>query len=190
MTEDRASNREDVTQHARWYEWLQTQLGEYPFTIIFSSLSFVTFAWLLWQLTFELGGASGAAPELRSLNQLVGLVGGLAGWSLGIAWSPFTTAEETRFRRIARVVTAFLGGFFLSKAEAFFDSALFTNKDEIVQTAWERVGIFLAAFMLGLLVTFIHRLYAFNRSGKKLMHIPQRFVGEVERLIQETGRNR
>ena len=169
---------------ARWYEWLQEQLGEYPFTIIFSSVSFLAFATLLWQLTFVLGGAANAIP-IRSLNQLVGLLGGLAGWILGIAWSPFTPAEETHFRRIARVVTAFLGGYFLSKAESFFDSALFTPSDDIIPAAWERVGIFAAAFMLGLLVTFVHRLYAFKRAGRKLVHVPDTLVGQVESLIRE-----
>jgi hypothetical protein len=174
-------------KQARWYEWLQEQLGEHPFTIIFSSISFVAFAWLLWCLTFVLAGAAGQ-PGLQSLNQLVGLLGGLAGWTLGIAWSPFTPAEETRFRRIARVVSAFLGGYFLSKAEAFFDGALFTSDDVIIPEAWQRVGIFLAAFMLGVLVTFVHRLYAFTRAGKKLMQVPEALVDKVEALIRQGGK--
>jgi hypothetical protein len=174
-----------VVNKKGWYDWLQDQLGEYPFTIIFSSISFIAFTALLWQLTFVLGGTD-ASPPTPSLNQLVGLLGGLAGWSLGIAWSPFTPAEETRFRRITRVVSAFLGGYLLSKAEGFFDGVLFTSTDDVVPAAWERVGIFLAAFMLGLLVTFVHRLYAFQRADTKLVRVPAQLAGQVEAFIQQS----
>jgi hypothetical protein len=174
-------------QQAPWYQKLQTHLGDNPFTVIFTSISFAAFAWLLWRLTFSLGEEDSVTYP-QSLNQLVGLLGGLAGWSLGIAWSPFTPAEETRFRRIARVVTAFLGGYFLSKAEAFFDDVLFNADETVKATAWLRVGIFIAAFLLGLLVTFVHRLYAFNRAGNKLMHVPVELVDEVDTLIQKASK--
>lgn len=149
-----------MADRAGWYQWLQKQLGSNPGTIIFGSVFFLVFAGLLWQLTSTLAGGD-QSENAVGLNRLVALLGALAGWAIGIVFAPFSPEERKQFQGIGKVVSAFVGGYALSKAEHFLKITLFAD-GTFPQLAWERFGIFLTSFLLGALIVFIHRLYAFR----------------------------
>lgn len=143
---------------AVWYKTLQSHLGSNPGTVIFASLFFLAFAGLIWNLTSTLSG--GSASE-AGLNRLIALLGALAGWAVGILFAPFTDAEKAQFQGIAKVVSAFVAGYLLSKIEMFIKMTLFPD-GLFPALNWIRFGIFVSAFLLGALIVFIHRLYAFR----------------------------
>jgi hypothetical protein len=144
---------------AGWYRTLQNHLGSNPGTIIFATLFFFAFAGLIWNLTGTL--TSGGSANEVGLNRLIALLGALAGWAVGMLFAPFSEAEKAQFQGIAKVTSAFIAGYLLSKAEVFIKLTLFPE-GPFPTMNWIRVGIFLATFLLGALTVFIHRLYAFR----------------------------
>ncbi|MEG0861003.1 MAG: hypothetical protein RSD81_20770 [Pseudomonas sp.] len=144
-----------------WYQRLQRHLGSNPGTVIFATLFFLVFASVIWELTSTLN-VENPQPNGTAINRLIALLGALVGWALGILFAPFSTAEKEQFQGIAKVISAFVAGYLLSKAEAFFQITLFPKDNSIPVTNWIRVGIFAASMLLGALIVFIHRLYAFR----------------------------
>ncbi|WP_442108991.1 hypothetical protein [Pseudomonas sp. NUPR-001] len=144
-----------------WHQKLQRHLGSNPGTVILATLFFLVFAYVIWDLTSTLSTdnspSSGAA-----LNRLIALLGGLLGWALGILFAPFSAAEKEQFQGIAKVISAFVAGYLLSKAEVFFQLTLFPKDGSFPLMNWIRVGIFTASMLLGALTVFVHRLYAFR----------------------------
>lgn len=159
-----AVNDPKKPQLAGWYVTLQSHLGSNPGTVIFATLFFVFFGVIIWRLTSALGG-----DESTDVNRLVALLGALTGWVVGILFAPFTEAEKTQFQGIAKVVSAFVAGYVLSKIELFVKITLFPN-DVFPVLNWMRVGLFLSAFMLGAIIVFVHRLYAFRHIEEIKTH--------------------
>jgi hypothetical protein len=143
------------------YETLQNYLHTRDVgTVICSAIAFVLFAWLIWHLTGVLNDAK-TKPESRSANRLAALLGALCGWIIGIAFAPFSDAEKTQFAAISSAVSAFLSGYVVSKVDRFIESVLFPVNAQS-RESWNRVGIFVAALLLGSVTVFVNRLYAFQ----------------------------
>lgn len=145
-----------------WYQRLQRHLGSNPGTVIFATLFFLVFAYVIWDLTSTLNAQNPQSSGV-AINRLIALLGALVGWALGILFAPFSTAEKEQFQGIAKVISAFVAGYLLSKAEVFIQRTLFPPAPEAFPLmSWIRVGIFTASMLLGALIVFIHRLYAFR----------------------------
>jgi hypothetical protein len=145
-----------------WYQWLQKHLGDHPFTVIFSSISFVAFGALIWWLANNTAGASEASNAVAT-NRLVALVGGLLGWLIGMAFAPFSDKEKKHFEFVGKTVSVFVSGYVLGKLDRFLELALLPSGG-FDSASWQRVGLFGAAFLLGGIVVFTHRLYAFRSA--------------------------
>lgn len=144
-----------------WHQKLQRHLGSNPGTVIFATLFFLVFAYVIWDLTSSLN-ANDLPISGTAINRLIALLGALVGWALGILFAPFSAAEKEQFQGIAKVISAFVAGYLLSKAEVFFQLTLFPKDGGIPLMNWLRLGIFAASMLLGALIVFIHRLYAFR----------------------------
>ncbi|MEE1886703.1 hypothetical protein [Pseudomonas carassii] len=154
------SKKDSSAPEARWYKWLQRQFGSNPGTTVLGAGFFILFAWLLWNLTGNLAGASDSSVA-ASLNRLVALLGALTGWAVGILFAPFSSEEEQRFKGIGKVISAFVAGYLISKLDLFMKQYLFTDNGA-PDDAWVRVGFFVCAFLLVAITVFIQRLYAFR----------------------------
>ncbi|SFL20840.1 hypothetical protein [Pseudomonas sp. NFACC46-3] len=158
-TDTPATATSEKGPEATWYKTLQIHLGSNPGTIIFATLFFFAFAGLIWSLTSTLSGGS---ESEEGLNRLIALLGALLGWGVGVLFAPLSKAEKEQFQGIAKVVSAFVAGYLLSKVEVFIKLTLFPE-GTFPAMNWIRVGIFLSTFLLGALIVFIHRLYAFRK---------------------------
>jgi hypothetical protein len=139
-------------------------LGEHAFTVIFSTLFFLAFGGLIWALA---GNAAGALSDPRtvSTNRLVTIVGGLLGWVIGMVFAPYSSEEKTQFSVVLKTASVFISGYVLGKLERFLELTLFPD-ETISRDSWERLGLFTAALLLGALIVFNHRLYAFRDTQK------------------------
>lgn len=147
----------DKPKSAKWYVDLQSHLGSNPGTVIFATFFFFVFGGVIWDLTSNIAGVSSDV----AINRLVALLGALAGWAVGILFAPFSQAEKKQFQGIAKVVSAFVAGYLLSKIELFIKATLFPE-GYFPALNWLRAGLFLSTFLLAAIIVFIHRLYAFR----------------------------
>lgn len=159
------SQENNTPAQANWYVRLQQNFGSNPGTILLGGLFFILFALLLWELTGHLAGGEQSYVD-ASLNRLVGLLGALCGWVVGILFAPFSPDEERRFKGIGKVVSAFVAGYLVSKFDVFAKQFLFPENGASIET-WIRVGFFVCAFLLVAITVFIQRLYAFRGDEKK-----------------------
>jgi len=113
-------------------------------------------AGIVWVSFYAGQPATGPVPH--HLNLLVGILGCLLGWFVGTLASPYDKPEAQRFISLGQAVSLFVSGVLVSKIDRFLESALF-DKDGIYRDAWERAGIFAAAFLLMALVTYVNRTY-------------------------------
>lgn len=129
-------------------------------TVFFSAIAVAFFAALIWHLTGVLNDAK-ANPESRSANRLVAMLGALCGWIIGMAFAPFSDPEKIQFAAISSVVSAFLSGYIVSKADRFIEGILFPV-NAASRESWTRVGLFTAALLLASVTVFIYRQYGFK----------------------------
>ncbi|SEA76385.1 hypothetical protein [Variovorax sp. YR216] len=142
------------------YDWLKQALhAEAPGTVLLTALAFLTLLALIWHLTGRVGGARDD-PQAIYANRLAALIGGLCGWIIGVAFEPFA-GEETHFKEIWRVVSAFLSGYVVSKLDRYLEGVLFPVGKE-TRDSWSRLGLFVASLLLAAVTVFLNRLYAFR----------------------------
>ena len=115
-------------------------------------LGIVWLAGLIWA-AFSIGGS-------LSLNVLILLGSGLAGWILGVLVTPLPH-EASSFSQYGKTITAFASGFLLSKFERLFDLVI-TQKSDVSDTFVSRMLLAAASLMLGILFTFVWRSYVAN----------------------------
>lgn len=91
------------------------------------------------------------------LTFLVWVTGGILGWITGIAASPQSN-EKRDFLKYAKVISAGVAGYLLGFIHELFNEAL---ESGLVTTDLfiGRVFLFIAAFGLGLLFTYVGRRY-------------------------------
>lgn len=143
------------------YEILKSTLHtNAPGTVLLTGIVFLAIVVLIWYLTSHVGGAEDD-PKATSANRLIALIGALCGWIIGVAFAPFSEAEQHQFQAITSVVSAFLSGYVVSKLDRYLEGVLFPVGAE-TRDAWARVGLFVAAFLLAAITVFLNRLYAFR----------------------------
>lgn len=136
-----------------------------PVTVIFTNAFFLAILVLIGVLAChvasgELGG------EGVWVNVLISLLGGLSGWLIGTGLAPYSTEEQKRFKDISVTASAFLSGYVVSKLDRLLDATMLENAAEHV-VAWERAGLFVAAFLATTITVFINRFYSKPIESKK-----------------------
>lgn len=131
-----------------------------PGTVVLTAIAFILLIALIWHLTSQVAGAKEDAKAI-SVNRLAALIGALCGWIIGIAFAPFSSAEQQQFQAIGSVVSAFLSGYVVSKLDRYLEGVLFPIGPQ-TKDSWARVGLFVASFLLVAIAVFLNRLYAFR----------------------------
>lgn len=95
----------------------------------------------------------------RSINISVLVLGLALGWLIGVLATPYKGKEEDRFIGYKQAISAFLGGYIISKADNTLAQILSweTLQDPV---AGFRVIAFSASFLLAMLLTYVYRAYA------------------------------
>jgi hypothetical protein len=129
-----------------------------PVTVLFTNGIFLT---VLVVITVLAGHVASSASDTDALwiNVLVSLIGGLCGWIVGTGLAPYSPQELKRFRDISVTASAFLSGYVVSKLDRLLDATLLQNPTDHA-IAWERAGLFIAAFLATAITVFINRFYS------------------------------
>lgn len=97
------------------------------------------------------------------LTALIGLAGISLGWLLGFLASPQSEKEETRFQGYAKVLTAALSGYFLSKMEPLIQRLLEAERLLASPLHGIRLLVFIALVLIAAITMFVYRSYLFRR---------------------------
>jgi hypothetical protein len=104
-------------------------------------------------------------PEPWVINLAVALLGVCLGWLIGAIISLYDRYEAKEFSGYVKVISTFLSGYALSKADQFYTTLL--NKPELINTTQViRLLILISSFLVMLLITFYFRRYAFTPAGQ------------------------
>ena len=94
----------------------------------------------------------------RQLNLVILIAGGLVGWVIGMLITPVTPKDQPIFSETGRALATFVAGYLVAKIDRIFDVAV--RKDENVNPLFlGRLLMFVSAFALGVLATFVWRSY-------------------------------
>ena len=137
-------------------EALKDWFGEHWPSQLFAGLFALLFGGTLLRLCWLFGDTSRAL----GLNILLCLLGALLGWAVGMLFSPFTTAEATRFKFLGKTIAAFVSGYLLSKFESVVTALVKQAGEHPELVPWDRVGLFSGSFLLAAIVVFVSRTYA------------------------------
>lgn len=98
------------------------------------------------------------AKAASSLNLLIVVLGLSIGWLFGILLSPYSESEEKKFTNYAKAFGIFASGYLIGKVDKVLEELL--KPDFILDSVHGfRVMAFAAAFVVGLVITFVFRRY-------------------------------
>lgn len=138
-------------------QFLRTNFGEHWGSQVFATFFAVVFGGILLRLCWVFGSSSDTAV---ALNVLLCLVACLLGWATGMFFSPFDKRDADRFEYLGKTIAAFASGYVLSKVEPLISAATKQVTDAPTSVRWDRVGLFVGAYLLSAIVVFISRSYA------------------------------
>jgi hypothetical protein len=101
------------------------------------------------------------------LNLITCLLGAALGWGAGILATPIAEDDTSHFARLGQIISAFLSGYLVSKIDRFLERALYSG-EQLIPTAWERIGLFVLSFLVMLIVVFINRWYLHRFAPKTI----------------------
>jgi hypothetical protein len=125
------------------------------YKLIGSTTSTVILGAPLLVMTFYFG----STPQDHCLNIMLLIVALLLGWVLGILVTPYDGDEQKQFTNFSKAISAFISGFVVAKIDKLVEHIL----DPTVladSLALFRLTLFVAGFLLALIITFIYRRYA------------------------------
>src|SRR5262252_9445285 len=137
-------------------ERLTKKLGPHPYSLIFTGVFALLFGGLLVYLCVVLGPDRAAV----GLNLLVSLLGALAGWALGMFFSPIDARDAKRLQFVGKTVGAFISGYLLAKVDPFLAEQVKLATESPSKVNWVRVGLCAASMLLGTVVVFVNRAYS------------------------------
>lgn len=140
--------------------FMKSLFGKHWGSQVFSTVFAITFGAAIVLLALIFGGADSRAV---ATNLLTCLVGAIAGWIVGIFFSPFDVEDKTRLEYLGKSVAAFASGYLLSTIQPI----LKTYSDKPDQVNWQYVGLFLSSFLLAAVVVFVSRSYSLKESDEK-----------------------
>jgi hypothetical protein len=101
-----------------------------------------------------------AVGEMTSsrLNILIVIAGGLIGWVVGMLVTPVSVGEQTNFPEYGKALSTFVSGYLVAKIDKLFDLSV-KDRADINGLLIGRLFMFVSAFALGALSTFVWRSY-------------------------------
>ena len=135
---------------------LTKRLGPHPLILIFTALFALVFGILITYLCVVLGRDQAEV----GLNLLVALLGALAGWALGMFFSPLDAKDARRLQFVGKTVGAFISGYLLAKVDPFLAEQVKLATETPSRVNWVRVGLCVASGLLGAVVVFVNRAYS------------------------------
>lgn len=102
--------------------------------------------------------AMGDDFKASSLNILIVVCGLVLGWLLGILLAPYSETEAKKFTAYAKAFSVFASGYLIGKIDKVVE-ALFQPNFILVPAHGFRFLSFLAALVIGLVFTFVFRMY-------------------------------
>ena len=131
-------------------------LGQHRRTLVFAG----TFAFIFGVPIIALCWALDATPAGPGTNLLICILGALAGWAVGMFFSPFDEVDVARFKYIGKSVAAFVSGYLVSKIDAPLAEFFKNLPSNWTPGLGVRFGLFASSFLLAALVVFVTRAYA------------------------------
>jgi hypothetical protein len=101
---------------------------------------------------------------------LCSIIGGLSGWALAVLATPADEDEGLKFNAYAKVISGFLSGFLFVKLNDLVSAdrlGTFLNKDDNLRVAGFACGYAIAFFLIGLMWTFLVRMYTRAEKNSK-----------------------
>ena len=95
----------------------------------------------------------------RALNLAILVTGYAIGWVIGVLATPYGSGEEQRFAGYKQAISAFVGGYLISKLDSTLVNVLSWNTLQSNIAAY-RLFSFTSAILISLLITFVFRRYA------------------------------
>jgi hypothetical protein len=114
---------------------------------------------------------SGRSGTTASFHVLLCLLGGAAGWTVGIVATPFDEEEKTKFSEIWKGFLALGSGYAIAKLEDPIVAAVTTAIRADGSRVAVRVALFTTCFLVGLLFTLVSRLYGSTEEERKKKRI-------------------
>ncbi|MCD2517142.1 hypothetical protein LQ564_12580 [Massilia sp. G4R7] len=108
---------------------------------------------------FAAGAMTNGAATGTVINMLTMVIGGLIGWIAAILATPYSQNEASRLSTLAKAISAFLSGYVLSKFDRVLERTLSGAGGGLTQEAWQLLGFFFGAFLIGFLAIFTTRAY-------------------------------
>jgi hypothetical protein len=102
------------------------------------------------------------AADSGWIHVLLLVFGMLLGWVVGILITPQSAEEKTQFSAYGAAISTFLSGYVVAKIDKLFESG--AEKGLLTDAMLVRCLIFGSAFLLGLLCTFVGRMYLPKQS--------------------------
>jgi len=137
-------------------------LGRYRVAVISANIMAFAFAGAIVWVSWELGNNTARA---FTLNILLCLLGAALGWGAGILATPIAEDDTSHFARLGQIISAFFSGYIVSKLDRFLERALYSG-EQLIPTAWERIGLFVVSFLVMLIVVFVNRWYLHRFAPK------------------------
>jgi hypothetical protein len=125
-------------------------------------------------------GVSILAGDFVSLDLLLCLLGGTAGWTTGILATPLDEDERTTFTELAKGFLALGSGYAIGKLESPLVDAITVMVKTNGDTLSLRVSLFATCFFVGLLSTLVTRLYGESESKRKERRLARLLAQEKE----------
>lgn len=97
-------------------------------------------------------------PDTTKLNLLLLIAGGLIGWIAGILMTPSNVRQEGQFSTYTKILGTFISGYLTAKADHLY-SLVVEQEGFAVGGFFFGSMLFVSAFALGMLFTFIWRSY-------------------------------
>lgn len=123
-----------------------------------------SFAFILLALAAIIGLTFKTPKDTGHINGMIIICGIAAGWLAGIVIAPYDEKEKTRFADLAKTVSTFVAGYIAGKIGPLLD-AVFKPDFMFDSLNGFRALLFIATFLLAMIVTFVFRSYA-TRSSK------------------------
>jgi len=102
----------------------------------------------------------GSNLEAKIVTFALFILGLALGWLFGTIATPYDRSEEQLFAKYVTMITTFVSGFLVAKADPII-TEFFTTKTFADSLIVFRAIAFSVAFLLSLIVVFIYRMYVF-----------------------------
>jgi hypothetical protein len=94
-----------------------------------------------------------------AINVSILIAGVALGWLIAILATPYGVSEADRFLTYKQTISAFVGGYLISKIDGSLANILAWDNLQNPESGF-RVVVFVAGFLLSMLLTYVYRTYA------------------------------